>query len=456
MFERKALKDLVTWFQNSHHRKPLLIRGARQVGKTTLVRMLARHLDVQLVEINLEKPWSFTGSFADLDPRRTIEAIEFELNIDIDPARSLLFFDEAQACPSILPMLRYFYEEANEYRVIATGSLLEFVLAKPAFSTPVGRLELYHLGPLAFQEFLAAIGETKALAAIEGFQWGAEVPDAVHEKLNALVRLFCVVGGMPEAVAVFSDNRSLRQVEKTKSEVLETLRLDFNKYQGKPDSRLLQIVFDALPNLLGRKLVYSRISPEFKTRELSAAVRQLNLAGLITRVHHSSANGLPLAAEKRDRFFKPLLLDAGLLMSQLKILPLDVDQAPDLNLINKGALAEQFIGQHLLYLQPPYRTPELFYWCRERPSASAEVDYLLEIGDRVVPVEVKSGAAGKLRSLQVMVKEKSLAMAVRFCTARPSVQKEVRETALGPVEFTLVNLPHYLAQQSSKVLADIE
>jgi len=454
MFQREALNHLIEWYNNDKHRKPLLLRGARQVGKTTLVRMLARQLEIQLVEINLEKPWSFTKAFSDLNPRQIIEAMEFELNIDIDPGKSLVFFDEAQACPTVLPLLRYFFEETPKYRIITTGSLLEFVLAEPAFSIPVGRLEFYHLGPFTLQEFLNATGETKALKAIENYHWGDEISETVHEKLNALVRKFCIVGGMPEPVSIFEETGNYREVEKTKSQIIETFRLDFNKYQGKSAPHLLQLVFDALPNLLGRKLVYSKISSEVRSKDLSASVNQLCLAGLASKTHHSQANGMPLSAEKKEKFFKLLLLDTGLLMSQLKLLPMEFEQVPELNLINKGTLAEQFIGQHLLYLQPPYRTPELFYWCRENPSASAEVDFLLETTRGIVPVEVKAGKTGKLRSLQIMVKEKSLPLAVRFCTAKPALHKEKRSTALGPVNFTLISLPHYLVQQLPRLLEE--
>ena len=399
-----------------------------------------------------KKPWPFTKTFESLDPRQTIEAMEFELNTDIDPQKSLIFFDEAQACPAVLPLLRYFYEETPEYRVITTGSLLEFVLAEPAFSIPVGRIELYHLGPLSFQEFLNATGETKALAVIENFQWGAAIPSAAHEKLNALVKVFCIVGGMPEPVAIFQATGNYREVEKAKSQIVETFRLDFYKYQGKSTPQLLQLVYDALPNLLGKKLVYARISSAYKSRELSAAVNQLCLAGLISKTFHSQANGVPLASEKKETFFKLLVLDTGLLMSQLKLRPLDLEHVQGLDLINKGALAEQFTGQHLKYSQKPYHSPELYYWCREKPSASSEVDFLIETAQGIVPVEVKAGKTGKLRSLQILVKEKSLPLAVRFCSARPEVKKETRKTALGPVEFTLFSLPHYLIQQLPRLL----
>ncbi|MCD4652987.1 AAA family ATPase [bacterium] len=457
MLDRKHLKNLENWWQKGMQRKPLLIRGARQVGKTTLVRMLSERLNLQLVEINLEKPWGFTSTFKDFNPHRTIEAIEFELNIDIDPQKSIIFFDEAQACPSVLGLLRYFYEEAQDYRVIATGSLLEFVLAEPTFSIPVGRIELYHIGPMNFLEFLSALDEEKAITRIKGYCLGDDIPDTVHDKLNHLVRIYSIIGGMPEAVACYAQTRSFKAVEKVKSEIIETFRLDFNKYNNRGNPHLLTKVFDSLPRLMGKKLVFSKIHPEYRSKELSKTFDQLCMAGITSKIFNCHANGVPMAAEKMERFFKVLLLDTGLLLTQLKLIPTDIDRIPELNLVNQGTLAEQFIGQHLYRLQPYFQAPELYYWAREKKSASAEVDYIIaDNNQRIVPIEVKAGSTGKLRSLQIMVMEKSLSRAIRFSSAPPSVLRENRITAKGPVAFTLISLPHYLVGEISRLLTDGE
>ncbi len=454
MFDRSALNDLEMWGRLEADRKPLLIRGARQVGKTTLVRLLAQRLGFQLIELNMEKPWRFSASLDALNPQATIEAIEFELNIDIDPSRSILFFDEVQACPAALPMLRYFYEQSPEYRVIATGSLLEFVLAEPEFSIPVGRIELLHLGPLTFEEFLRAIGEEKAITHIQHVLLGDPVAQTVHEKLNHLVRMFTIVGGMPESVESFARVRSYKAIEKIKSGIIETFRLDFNKYHGKAAPRLLTIVFDAMPRLLGKKLIYARIDSTYRSGELGNAVEQLSLARILAKVFNCHANGIPLAAERNDRFFKILALDTGLLLTQLKLLPTEIDRVEEINFVNRGVLAEQFIGQHLYHLQPAYREPELYYWAREERSAAAEVDYVIaDEHGRVVPVEVKAGSTGRLRSLQIMVHEKSLPIAVRFCSEPPTIFHEVRETVMGKIDFKLISLPHYLVQQLPRLLA---
>ena len=456
MLQRTDLDRLATWHSTGADRKPLLMRGARQVGKTTLVRMLAERLGLDLVELNMEKPWRFASTLDALDPLKTIEAIEFELNIDIDPNRSILFFDEAQACASVLPLLRYFREETPQYAVIATGSLLEFVLAQPQFSIPVGRIGLHHLGPLTFEEFLSALGEEKALAWIREYRLGEDVPHVVHEKLNELVRIYSVVGGMPAAVAAYAGTGSLKAAEKVKSEILDTFRLDFNKYGDKADPRLLRLAFDAIPRLVGKKLIYSHIDAHTRSGDLSRAIEQLCLARIIAKVHNTHANGIPLAAERNDRFFKVMGLDTGLLLTHLQLAPTDIVQAEELNLINRGAVAEQFVGQHLYASSPAYREPELHYWAREERSASAEVDYVIaDDRHRVVPVEVKAGSTGKLRSLQIMVHEKALNVAIRFCSAPPTLFDEKRKTVKGEVDFQLLSLPHYLVQQFPRLLGDV-
>jgi hypothetical protein len=260
---------------------------------------------------------------------------------------------------------------------------------------------------------------------------------------------------MPEAVSRFVTNGSLRETEKTKSEIIETFRLDFNKYRGKTDSRLLTLVFDRLPQMAGKKMIFSHITRDYRSGGLSRAVDSLNMARLIHKVFKTSGNGVPLAAEKNEAFFKTILLDTGLFLTQLKINPIDIETADELNLVNGGIVAEQAVGQELASLHPFYSEPELYYWIREKKASSAEIDYLItDSKNRVVPVEVKAGSTGGLRSIQMMVFEKSLSLAVRFNSEKPSILKENRKTVKGEVHFTLVSLPHYLAGQVLRILRD--
>ena len=453
-FQRQCLHDFGVWFKRGNGRKPLLIRGARQTGKTTAIRMFARQSGLKLIELNMEKKWAFTSILKNNDPFKIIEAIEFELNCDIVPEKTLLFFDEVQVTPALLGVLRYFYEETPEYAVVATGSLLEFALATPTFSLPVGRVELYHMGPFSFEEFLAALDKEHALALIQNFSISDSVSEALHDQLNKLVRLYTIVGGMPEAIVTFKESGSLREVERIKVNINETFILDFNKYTPKVDTALLKRVFSFLPALQGKKVIYSNIDPNVRSKEIASAIDHLCLAKVVTKVFHSAANGVPLAAEKNERFFKPLLLDVGLLLSQLHLNPMDVEQTNDLNLVNKGSVAEQFIGQQLYNQSASYRDPELYYWARERKGASAEVDYLfVDEHAEIVPVEVKSGKTGSLRSLQIIMQEKRLPIAVRFNSDIPSLLTENRQTSKGPITYQLLSLPHYFVQQINRILS---
>lgn len=457
MLTRTCIGHMQEWCARTTGRKPLLIRGARQVGKTTAVRMLGAATGLRLVEVNLEKPWHFTSTFKTLNPRKIVEAIALELALDITPDKTIFFFDEAQACPDILPTLRYFYEEAAEYRVIVTGSLLDFALAEPHFSIPVGRVELFHIGPLTFSEFLASLKHEQVVSFLNSYRLGSPVPEATHSLLTSLTRLYTIVGGMPEAVAAFAATQSLAEAEKVKAGIIDTVRLDFNKYQTRLSPRVLTTVYDALPRLLGGKLVYSRLDPHRRSGELAKAVDQLCLARVISKVFNCGAKGIPLAAERDDRFFKVLGLDTGLLLSQLKLNPTEVEQVAELNLVNNGVLAEQFIGQQLRCLVPPYQDPELYYWAREQRASAAEVDYVTidTSKGRIVPVEVKAGKTGSLRSLQVMVSEKKLPLAVRFNSEPPSLLAEKRVTPLGEAHFNLLSLPHYLCPALPRLLATV-
>jgi len=449
--QRHAEKNIHQWFEKKN-RKPLIIRGARQVGKTTLVRMCAKQLKLNLVELNLEKPFRFTSALESLNPKKVIELIEFELNIDISAESSLIFFDEAQATPEILPLLRYFYEEIPEYAVIVTGSLLEFVLAEPSFSMPVGRLNFLHLGPMTFEEFLLAMGEQKLLNFIQQYDLKDTIADLVHHRLTEQIKEYCLVGGMPEVVLEYSKNKSLKEITRIKSDLITTFQLDFGKYTARANSQLLTKVFNRLPHLIGQKLKYSHIDKDIRSSEIKKVIDQLCLAKLTQKVFHSHSNGVPLKAEISEKYFKMLFLDVGLMQSILGISPLDFEETLEINQINNGTISEQFIGQHLLYIQNAEQPPELFCWMREKKSASAEIDYVITSQGQVFPIEVKSGKTGTLRSLQQFVLEKQTKTAIRFNADLASVYHEKRQSTLGTINYTLISLPHYLVGQILRLI----
>ena len=455
MIIRDAIDALKSWYSREH-RKPLLIRGARQVGKTTLVRMFSEIEHIQLIEINCEKPWGFLSLIEKLDPEMVIQAIEFEFNITINPANSLIFFDEVQNTPSVLKLLRYFYEEFSEYKVITTGSLLEFVLDEPQFSIPVGRLEIMYLGPFSFEEFLRAAGEQPALDVLQTFQFGDNIEQHIHVKLTQLLRRYVAIGGMPEVIQAYVQNLSMVELERIKNSIIDTFKLDFHKYKKNTHPALLSIIFDSLPTQIGGKLKYSNIDKSYKSNAIGKSLHQLCLAKIVSKAFNTGCNGVPLGAEKKHRFFKCFMLDIGLIHTQLKLNPFEVSEADELNYINKGALAEQLIAQQLMVQHQYFMEPELYYWAREKKAASAEVDFVIINNERqIIPVEVKAGSTGSLRSLQIMVIEKSLHHAVRFNSMPPSIFHEKRNTVKGESRFTLYSLPHYLSGQLLRIVNKI-
>ncbi len=451
---RKALNDLIDW-KNHPGRKPLIIRGARQVGKTWLVREFAGRFD-NLVEINFDKNPEKAQLFAGRDINRCLQLLQIDCDAEIIPGKTLLFLDEIQAAPELLPLLRYFYEERADLHVIAAGSLLEFLLADHDFSMPVGRVEYLHLGPMDMEEFLLALGQERMVLFFKDYLLNDTIPESIHLSLLNSLKLFWIIGGMPASVARYVDSANLAEALREHASILQTYEDDFSKYRKRIYPERLRKVFRRIPALIGNKLKYVRLDPEERSRELADSLHLLEMARVIYRVRHSAGNGVPLGAEVKERDFKPLFLDTGLVSTSLGLTLPGLEMADDLLMVNNGALAEQFIGQHLLYGGPGYEKPQLFYWNREQKSSSAEVDYLITHEDKVVPVEVKAGKSGTLKSLQVFVAEKKSPVALRFNAMPPS--SSWLETGIAgkeKVSFLLVSLPLYLVGQARRLIADV-
>ena len=450
---RKALYDLIEW-KDRASRKPLIIRGARQVGKTWLVRKFAGQF-ANLVEINFDKNPEKAQLFAGRDIGRCLQLVQIDCDTEIIPGKTLLFFDEIQAAPDLLPLLRYFYEERPDLHVIAAGSLLEFLLADHDFSMPVGRVEYLHLGPMDMEEFLLALGQERMTKFLKDYSLDDAIPESIHLSLLNFLKLFWIVGGMPAAGAWYGDSGQLAEAIREHSVILQTYEDDFSKYRKRIYPERLRKVFRRIPALIGNKLKYVQLDPEERSRELADSLNMLEMARVIYRVRHSAGNGVPLGAEAKERDFKPLFLDIGLVSTSLGLSLPGLEMVEDLLMVNNGALAEQFVGQHLLYDGPSYEKPQLFYWNREQKSSNAEVDYLIAHEDKVVPVEVKAGTTGALKSLQVFVAEKKSPVALRFNAMPPSCSRQ--ETGVAgkdKVPFLLVSLPLYLVGQARRLISD--
>jgi predicted AAA+ superfamily ATPase len=450
---RNAELHLKQWYLSAR-RKPLVLRGARQVGKSTLVRQFAANNEMALAEINLERHLYLDAVFKTLDIDRILYELEAVAAQKIDTDNTILFLDEIQSTPHAIQALRYFYEDRPNLPVIGAGSLLEFALADHHFSMPVGRITYYHLGPLTFKEFLSAVSPNLE-DYLSNFRFGEEIPLAAHNKLLNRQREYLFVGGMPEAVQVFVEQGSLTEVTAVQRSIVDTYQDDFAKYAKQKDLVLLQQIFRLVPRGLGRKVKYSNMVREEPSIRVKNVIELLAKARICHQIFHSHCRGIPLYADINSNAYKLLFMDVGMANHICGNDWLFLESVGNRGLINEGGLAEQFIGQHLLH---PRQAPQLCYWLREGKSSNAEVDYVISRGNLIVPIEVKGGKSGALKSLHQFVFRKRVVLAVRFDLNPPSVQnvKNVIRTKEGnrEVEYTLMSLPLYMVEELPRILDD--
>ncbi|MDJ1122631.1 ATP-binding protein [Kribbibacterium absianum] len=440
---RRVEKDLDSWLE-SPRRKPLVIRGARQTGKTWLVRDLAARHGLDLVEVNFERDPELGTLFSPGGPAEVLPRLSAALGREIDWTGALLFLDEVQAAPEVLARLRYFYEERPDLPVVAAGSLLEFALKEFKHSMPVGRVSYFYLCPMTFEEFLWAAGEKPLADFLQASVETAEVPAALHEKALELFRAYTVVGGMPEAVETWAETLSLFEVQDVQQTLLVTFQDDFNKYRDRVPAEALRATLRGIVRQMGEKFVYSHVDEAISYKTAKRAVEMLVDARLGQKVNATHAKGLPLDDEVDERDFKVLFLDHGLAMKILGLEPIDATQLERCVWSNKGALGEQMVGQSLLAAATP-RDKRLFYWSRGG-SATAEIDFVTQRHGAVLPIEVKSGAAGKMRSLHLFMQERGLEHAWRFDLNPPSSRMvEVEVPGRGRAFYRLDSWPLYMA-----------
>ncbi|MDX9980569.1 MAG: AAA family ATPase [Lentisphaeria bacterium] len=392
---RIAQEQIARW-KDSRRRKPLIVRGARQVGKTWLVEHVAAAGFESMVKIDLEKRRDLHGVFGDnLDPRLVVQHLELDSGTRILPGRTLLFLDEIQACPRAIMALRYFHEQMPDLHVIAAGSLLEFALGE--ISVPVGRVQYLHLHPMTFREYLRGIGN--GVAADLAGQHPSEVDERIQRKLLHELKTYFFVGGMPESVRAYQETGSLVESFRIQREILGCYREDFAKYSPRVDRDCLDGVLLNVARQTGEQVKYVRLDDGHTGPTNRRAFDLLCKARVVHRIAACNPSGLPLGASVNGKRFKAALLDIGLLQNLCQV-PADLElREKDLLAMYRGKLAEQFVAQELV----ANHADELFYWAREARGSSAEVDYLAVREGRIVPVEVKSGAGGSLRSLHLML-----------------------------------------------------
>jgi predicted AAA+ superfamily ATPase len=392
---RRLVEQQLQKWANSPRRKPLLIRGARQVGKTFSVKELGKTNFENTVVVDLERNHDWHKIFEpNLDAKRIVSELELVTGNKIMRPNTLLFLDEIQACPRAIMALRYFYEEIPELHVIAAGSLLDFALSE--ISIPVGRIQYLEIYPMTFVEYLWASGNHQVAQVL--LQPPKPLPDSTHQFLLNELKKYLFVGGMPECVLTYQTSKSIQEAFEVQKEVCDSYRQDFSKYAKRSDPRCLEEVFLAVAQNVGQQIKYARLVQDFSGPTIKTAFNLLCKARVIKKIPSTKPSGLPLKANSSDKKFKAIMVDVGL-WQHLSGMKSSFEYAKqDLLNIHRGAMAEHFIGQEMLVAQ----AGEFYYWSRDARNSSAEVDYLAVVGSDIHGVEVKSGAAGKLRSLHLM------------------------------------------------------
>jgi len=443
--ERIRLEAIRTWL-DSKHRKPLVLRGARQVGKTWLVRDLAKSASLELLELNFERNPEYTKLFSATSPQEIYDEISLQLNQNVSPERALLLLDEIQSAPELLAQLRWFSEEMPELAVVAAGSLLEFALADMSHSMPVGRIRYGFLEPMSFEEYLIAHKQDGLLERWAAWQPGAGVSDVLHRKTLKCFDQYQMTGGMPAVVFAEINGADAAECRQIQRDLIQTYRDDFSKYSGRMNPRILNATLLATVHDMGNKFVYSHVDESIQHTQAKHALELLAMSRLCTIIPHTQGNGLPLGAETNERIRKVALLDVGLAHGLWNTPAAGGHPSwRSLSPMIRGNLVEQMAAQQLRIAMGGFgQEGRLFHWRREG-GRSGEIDYIVEINAGIVPVEVKSGSAGSMKSLHQFMYDRKLPLALRLDRNPPSLQTmQVRTTQGNDVGYTLLNLPYYL------------
>ncbi len=403
MFKRLIDWHLEQW-KDYKYRKPLLIRGARQVGKTHAVRQLGKQFD-QLIEINFELAKDARPIFEkDLKPERILKELALYAGLTkIIPGKTLLFFDEIQEAPQAILALRYFYEQIPELHVIAAGSLFDFALEKVGL--PVGRVSSMYMYPMSFIEYLIASGNTASARAILENLRKEPFSETIHLKLMNLVGEYLAIGGMPEAVAKWVEERNPKESFQVHHNLIASYRQDFEKYATEHQMEFVEMLFRQIPYMIGEEFRYKNIHGEFRKRELAPCLDLLCKANVVHKIHHSAGNGIPLGAEANVEWFKLILVDIALCQATLGFDLSTWFSQPGIEFVNRGAIAEAFVGQELLCYSHPHQKADLYFWRRQAKSSTAEVDFVYEYNRDIIPIEVKSGDGRTLKSMLMFLEE---------------------------------------------------
>ena len=409
--KRKIDKTLLEWKNDIRH-KPLLMRGARQVGKTTAVRRLAESFE-SFVEVNLEVD-DEVKKFIDksFDIQGLISLIEVRYAKRIVPGKTLLFLDEIQSCPRAVTALRYFYEKCQPLHVIAAGSLLEFTLAEVG-DIPVGRVRNIFVYPFSFAEFVAALDGELILEHAKTAERGSALSASAHEKLLEHLKTFLIVGGMPAAVHAYVETRSFLAARDEQRDIMQNLKEDFAKYKTRVDPSVIRSTLRSVIDQTGQQFTFSNSELELTYAKSKTCTDLMERAKIILRIDCTRANGIPLGGDINVKDNKFMLIDTGLYLYETGLdLSEWINDAPT-KFVNRGKLAEMFVAHELKKSGTPLEDNPLYYWHRENKNGKAEVDFVVQYRNAPLPIEVKSGKRGTMKSLRILMGEKSLKLGIR-------------------------------------------
>lgn len=454
--ERLIESYLRDWTDNPH-RKPLIIRGARQVGKTWVVDRLGEERFKYYLKVNPEKERGIKSIFQSRDPKLIISELSAFYNTPILEKETLLFIDEIQLLPDAIASLRYFYEDYPGLHVIAAGSLLDHTLNELPYSMPVGRVEYAYMYPLNFFEFLMAAKEEGLLTYLKNYSPGSSFSEAIHQKLISWLRLYFFIGGMPEAVKTYMTTGNMVEVEKIHSGILTSFKYDFSKYGSGNQQQHLNDCLEYAGNNVGRKVKYVNINKNVHSGYLKEALLKLERSRILHLVRRTQSSAVPINQNVDNDVFKPVFLDIGLVCSLAEIKLTDIQ-----NLITdfEGTLAEQFVAQELLTSFEVFKDAKLYYWAREAKNANAEVDFVFQIKNEIFPLEVKAGKSGTLKSLQVYLGEKNKDTGIRLNLDLPSIGENLSSSVnikgkMAKIHYKLISFPLYFAEYLTKYVGQM-
>lgn len=412
---RRLLENQLIRWKSLNKNTPILLRGARQVGKSHLIEQFGNEYFDSVLTIDFELQPEAILCFQSLHPTDIVNALQIQTGHRILPGKTLLFLDEIQVCPRAIHALRYFKEKMPELHVIAAGSLLEFVLKKEEFRMPVGRVHYLYLKPMSFFEFLGAKGAEPLLESLQSATMEHPPPLVTHHAGLLAVREYMSIGGMPEVVDTFVHQQDLVECQIIQTSLLKTYRDDFGKYAHSAQYQHLHTLFPRIPGLVAQWFKYNKAVPGLDPRTIRSSLELLSDAGLITSIYATAAAGIPLITHINPKKFKLLFIDVGLLGRTSRI-SLEALLQDDLMLVNRGVIVEQYVGQELLTLSDSQEPGNLYFWVREKVGSSAEVDYVINLEGNIIPIEVKAGGTGRLRSLKIFMEEKKCPVGVHIST----------------------------------------